>query len=235
MAAQDDARELEMLRLFNLEKLEGSGRGDIDAVLTLDGPSIPESVRDTAVAFELKSATGGVPSISTVRDLGPHTIEKWRPLHWLFGIYARNGRGDQVLQYCLYGSPARMEPWYQRQLEYARADFELARCLPDLITEATLRNVLGPGEQFTRAQAKKLMKKQYSAAQYAEAEDLGKGLYSKEAMLAMLRQRGEYLVKRGSTRNNPHIPPGHFTGWEQITRNHAARLRELVVEALTEV
>lgn len=53
-------------------------------------------------------------------------------------------------------------------------------------------------------------------------------------MLAMLRERCGYVIRRGSTLNNPHIPAGFFEGWEQIREDHAARLRELVVEALQE-
>jgi hypothetical protein len=52
-------------------------------------------------------------------------------------------------------------------------------------------------------------------------------------MLSMLKERCGYLISRGSTRNNPHISAGYFKDWERIERNHAARLRELVVEALT--
>jgi hypothetical protein len=232
MATQDDEREREMLSLFNLEKPEGSGRGDLDAVLTLEGASIPEGFRDLAVPFELKSATSGRPDFSTVRDLGLHHIEKWRPLHWLFGVYARNDRGEQRLQYCLYGSPAKMEPWYQSLINYARADFELANCVPALIDMDTLTAVLGSAEQFTRDDARRLMKAQYSATQYKTASDRDDGGYSREAMLAMLKERARYLIQRGSTRNNPHISPSFFAGWEQIARNHAIRLRELVVEEL---
>ena len=51
-------------------------------------------------------------------------------------------------------------------------------------------------------------------------------------MLRLLRERCEYIIRRGSTLNNPHIPASFFEGWEQIVEDHAARLRELVVEAL---
>jgi len=36
----------------------------------------------------------------------------------------------------------------------------------------------------------------------------------------------------GSTLNNPHIPASYFSGWEHIEDDHAARLRELVADAL---
>ena len=87
VAAQDDVREREMRTLFNLTRPEEYGRGDIDAVLELKGRAVPEALQGSTVPFELKSATGGAPDISTVRDFGLHHLEKWRPLHWIFGVY----------------------------------------------------------------------------------------------------------------------------------------------------
>ena len=234
MAAQDDAREREMRTLFNLTRPEEYGRGDVDAVLELGGRAVPARLRGREVLFELKSATGGRPSISTVRDFGLHHVEKWRQLHWLFGIYGRNRSGDQVLQYCLYGSPQAMAPWFDQMSRYIAPDVELAEHVPGLITDSTLTAILGPGRRFTREDATRLMKKQYSAEQYVAAADLKDGGYSRRAMLRLLRERCDYVIRRGSTLNNPHIPPSHFRGWEEITADHAARLRELVVEALTQ-
>jgi orotate phosphoribosyltransferase-like protein len=61
--------------------------------------------------------------------------------------------------------------------------------------------------------------------------DLFQG-YSSERMLSILKDRCRYLIERGSTLNNPHIPASYFRDWERITENHAQRLRELVAEAL---
>ncbi|MEQ9552230.1 MAG: hypothetical protein RIM23_21790 [Coleofasciculus sp. G3-WIS-01] len=61
--------------------------------------------------------------------------------------------------------------------------------------------------------------------------DLFQG-YSPERMLSILKDRCQYLIERGSTLNNPHIPASYFQGWKRITENHAQRLRELVAEAL---
>lgn len=227
MAAQDDAREREMRSLFNLTRPEEYGRSDIDAVLELKGRAIPQQLRGRTLQFELKSATGGRPNISTVRDFGLHHLEKWRPLHWLFGIYE-----DGKLQYCLYGSPKAMKPWFDRMAAYIAPDVALAEHARDFITTKTLTSVLGPQRRFTRDEARQLMKNQYSSADYDAAADLPDGAYSRSAMLEMLRERSEYVIRRGSTLNNPHIPAGYFAGWEQITEDHAARLRELVVDAL---
>lgn len=228
MAAQDDAREFEMRTLFNLTRPEEYGRADIDAVLELKGRAIPQALRGQTVSFELKSATGGRPTISTVRDFGLHYVEKWRKLHWLFGIY-EGGK----LQYCLYGSPAAMKPWFDQMAAYIGPDVALAEHAPDFIKDTTLTAILGSGRKFTRADARRLMKNQYGAADYEAAADLPGGEYSRRAMLTMLRQRCEYVIRRGSTLNNPHIPASYFADWERITEDHAARLRELVVEALT--
>lgn len=233
MAAQDDAREREMRTLFNLKRAPDAGRGDIDALLELKGSSIPASLQGRQVDFELKSATGGKPTISTVRDFGLHHIEKWRKLHWLFGIYGRDAQGDQVLLYCHYGSPARMKPWFDQMASYVAPDVALANHVPDLITDATLTAVLGAKQQFTLADARRLMKNQYGRLDYMQAADLMGGNLSRAAMLRLLRERCAYVIRRGSTLNNPHIPASYFKDWERITDDHAARLRELVVQELT--
>ncbi len=93
--------------------------------------------------------------------------------------------------------------------------------------------VLGNAEDFGYEDARRLMKNQYSRQQYRDVADLPNERYSRTAMLAMLGLRCEYVIRRGSTLNNPHIPTGYFDGWEKIERNHAARLRELVAEALS--
>jgi hypothetical protein len=230
MPAQDDEREIQMRQLFNLTK--AGGRSDVDALLELSGRDIPELLRGRTVEFELKSATRGKATISTVRDFGLHYVEKWSRLHWLFGIYGRNSQGDQELQYCLYGSPEKMRPWFDRMAAYIAPDVALAACVPSLITDVTLTAVLGDADSFAAEDAKRLMKNQYRAVDYVAAADLGNGRFSRRAMLRLLQQRCGYVIQRGSTLNNPHIPASHFAGWLRITSDHAATLRDLVVEAL---
>jgi len=221
-----------MRTLFNLTKPEEYGRGDIDAVLELEGQSVPAELRGKRIPFELKSATGGRPDISTVRDFGLHYIEKWRELHWLFGVYMVEG-GEIKLQYCLYGSPQKMKPWFDQRAAYIGPDVALAECVPELIDEETLTRVVGGGEDFGYENAKLLMKNQLNRQAYRDAADLKGERYSREAMLELLRERCRYVIERGSTLNNPHISPSYFDGWEKIERNHAARLRELVSEAMS--
>jgi len=222
-----------MRTLFNLTRPEEAGRSDVDAVLELKGRGVPASLAGRTVSFELKSATGGRPTISTVRDFGLHHLEKWRKLHWIFGVYARDRRGDQRLQYCLYGSPRAMKPWFDRMSAYIQPDVALAEHVPALITDKTLTAILGKAARFDRDDAKRLMKNQYGADDYDDASDLPGGRYSRRAMLQMLQERCGYVIQRGATLNNPHIPAAFFEGWEHIADDHAARLRELVITALT--
>jgi hypothetical protein len=223
---QDDEREIEMRTIFNLSRPKKYGRGGIDAVLELDGASVPEELRGQTVPFELKSSTGGSPDISTVRDFGPHYMLKWETLHWIFGVYE-----DGELQYCLYGSPDKMADWYEQKAAYVRPDFALLESVPDLIGDEILSKVLGDAEDFGLDDAKALMKRQKTIPPYREAADLEGGRYSRTMMLKLLQERCRYVLRRGATLNNPHISPSFFGGWEKIERNHAARLRELVVDA----
>jgi hypothetical protein len=219
MVVQDDARERQLIELFKLKRIEGAGRADTDAELAVNSVSIP---------FELKSSTDD--SVTTVRDFGPAHVEKWKTKHWLIGFYEKDG---VTLKYCVYGSPKKMAPWVKEKEEYIRVDFELARVVPDLITLEILYQVLGKKDVYTVQDATLLHKRQYTTAQYHERRDLPDG-YSPERMLAILKERCRYLMSRGSTLNNPHVPGSYFAGWEHITERHAERLRQLVAEALAE-
>jgi len=212
---QDDARELEMLRLFNLRVATDRKRGEDDAYLRLDNNDLP---------FELKSTTSG--SVSTVRDFGPDHVRKWRGKHWLFGFYDQTG---MTLQYCCYASPARMEPWILQMASYVRPDGILADAVPELIGDDIVVRVLGDKPFYTLYEARAIAKNQYSAAKYRELMDLPEQHgYSRDRMLGILRERCRYVLLRGSTLNNPHIPSGYFKEWEQITEDHASVLRALV-------
>lgn len=218
MPVQDDQRELEMVRLFNLTVPDDRSRADIDAHLVIDG---------RRVNFELKSTTGK--SVSTVRDFGPEHIRKWRDdLHWIFAFYDKSGTR---LQYCIYASPADMEPWIAQKERYIKPDLELAEHLPPKTTEQMVVDLLGQKDVYTLAEAKWILKNQWKASQYKEAQDV-EGGYSLARMTEILRQRGRYVILRGSTLNNPHIEGGFFARFEKIETEHAARLRELVRDYL---
>jgi hypothetical protein len=215
--AQDDARETQMVLLFNLIVPPDRRRDDIDAYLELRGHADP-------IPFELKSTTSN--SVSTVRDFGPEHIAKWAHLHWLFAFYERNAT---TLRYCYYASPADMADWIDEKEQYVRPDYVLAQRAPEGITDDDLTEVLGPASDFPVEDAKRIMKAQWSAAEYLANADLAGGRYSRGAMLTLLRERCGYVIRRGATLNNPHIPESYLTARVQpITKDPAATLRKLV-------
>lgn len=217
MSIQDDAREFQMVQLFNLTVAEERGRSDIDAVLSYQGRDLP---------FELKSTTGR--SISTVRDFGRAHIEKWRDLYWLFGFY---GRGGARLKWCHYASPDGMREWIDGRATYVGPDLVLAEHAPELIGLEMVHRILGEKDAYTLEDARLVHKKQYTAVQYRDAMDL-ENAYSAERMLTIVRDRCRYVLERGLTLNNPKIPGSYFEGFERIEADHAIRLRELVSEWL---
>lgn len=219
MAAQDDARENRLVDLFNLDRPANRVRHGTDAILRLDGHA-------DELEFELKSVTTSKGGLTTVRDFGPDHIEKWKTKHWLVAIY----NGDQ-LESCKYGSPDHMAAWTFEKWEYIRPDFEMAKVVPPLIDLATMIEIIGDKQTYSVEDAKRLHKNQYTVAQYRELMDTGDG-YSQEKMLTIFRDRAKYVIERGSTLNNPHIPLSYLEPWPTITRDHASELRRLVNEWL---
>lgn len=219
MTVQDDSREQELISLFQLEKPVNATRISTDAFLDLNGEKIP---------FELKSTTSN--SVTTVRDFGRDHIRKWEGKHWLFGFYETSGKTIR-LKYCLYGSPQAMTPWIEEKEAYIIYDYRLAQLVPELLSIELLYDILGQKEYYTLEDAQKLQKRQYSSQEYRQRMDM-EGGYSPTRMLSLLQERCRYLIERGSTLNNPHIPASYFNGWERITSNHAQKLREMVIAAL---
>ncbi|NKR27509.1 hypothetical protein GS479_19330 [Rhodococcus hoagii] len=218
MPAQDDAREREMTLLFNLTVPEDRTRGGLDAQLEVDGQDV--------VPFELKSTTND--SVSTVRDFGPEHIAKWKHLHWLFAFYEKDGT---TLRYCYYASPADMADWVGDKEKYVLPDYVLASTAPTRVTDDDLTEIVGQGDSFSKAEARQIMKNQWNAKQYKENADLPDARYSRGAMLSLLQQRCEYLIRRGATLNNPHIPEKYLKDRvEPILKNHASEVRRLVGE-----
>ena len=211
--AQDDARENRLIDLFNLSQSADRVRHGTDAILKLD---------DVEYEFELKSATTSKGGISTVRDLGPGHIAKWRTKHWIMAFF----EGTKLL-YCRYGSPDAMRPWITEKWDYIKADFEMAKHVPTHITLDAMFEIMGKKGIYTKADARKIHKNQMSAAQYDAAQDL-EGGYSPARMLDIFKDRARYVIERGSTLNNPHIPAKYLESWPEIRRNHAAELRTLV-------
>lgn len=208
---QDDERESTMIALFQLSKDPGEGRSGVDAYLELD---------DRIISFELKTTSKS--SVTTVSDFGPSHIQKWKGKHWLFSFY----KEDASVTY-KYATPRMMELWIREKEEYIQPDFQIAELASQKLDKQDLFLICGEKNIYTFEDAYRLQKKQYSKAHYLKLQDVDDG-YSQEQMLSILRERANYIMERGSTLNNPHIPSKHFSGWEEITDNHSSRLRELV-------
>lgn len=209
MAFQDDKREKELISSFQLEEVEG--RASTDALLVIDNKTLE---------FELKSTATG--SVTTVRDFGPEHIQKWKTKHWLIGLYEQD-----KLSYCWYASPLDMAPWIKSKEEYIKADFDLALNVPDLIQMDILHRLLGKKEIYSLEDARKLHKRQYTAQQYTDLMDNESG-YSAQRMLKIVQARCRYVIERGSTLNNPHIPKTYFNDWTKIKPGDIKTLHKLV-------
>ncbi len=211
--AQDDVRENQLVDLFNLERPEKRVRHGTDAILKVGGNTLE---------FELKSVTTLSGGLSTVRDLGRDHIEKWRNKHWIVAFYGANG-----LIKCKYASPDDMALWINKIWAYIKPDFQIADEVPPLLTLPAMIRVVGTKKHYTREDARRLHKNQYSAIQYKEMMDRPDG-YSPQRMLEIFRDRAAYLIQRGSTLNNPHVPAQFFEPLPTISKNHAVELRKLV-------
>lgn len=206
--AQDDRREQQMRDRLNLKT--DRVRAGIDAYLEYKG---------TRVNFELKSTTGK--SVSTARDFGPNHFQKWKDIHWIFAVY--NREETQILKFH-YASPAGMAPWIEEQVKYAYPDLVLLENLPDnaFSADAVLKIFDGNQGPYTRKDVSRIMKKQWTAEDYSSAADVG-DLYSMEAVISMLHKRCRYLIERGSTRNNPHIPADFVAGLPLLDNDETAK------------
>lgn len=211
--AQDDVRENRLVDLFNLTRPPNRARHGTDALLLIDAHEIE---------FELKSVTIEKGSVSTVRDLGPDHIKKWRGKHWLIGFFE-----EVDLLHCKYGTPDQMTPWINQIYEYIRVDLEMAELVPSMITPEIMTRIIGKKESYDVEDARKLHKRQYTAAKYRSLMDHENG-YSPARMLEVFKDRARYIIRRGATLNNPHIPLEYFDSWSTITKNHAQELRGVV-------
>ena len=216
MTVQDDARENQLIKLFQLEQPPNRRRNDTDALLNYKGKTF---------YFELKSTTKN--SVTTVRDFGIEHIKKWQNKHWIIGFYDQ----ETNLKYCHYASPKEMSKWIKEKEQYIAGDFKLAQLVPNLINLQVMYNIVGEKQYYTIQDAKKIQKRQYTLEEYHQLMDRENG-YSPQRMLQIIRDRCEYIMRRGSTLNNPHIPASYFNGWEKIIDNHASKLRQCLDQYL---
>lgn len=222
---QDDEREEKTRELFSMYKDDNEGRSGIDAHLSLEGVDIPFELDTVELPFELKTTSNG--SVTTVRDFGPDHIEKWKNKHWLIGFFID---GEEYYKYL---SPKDMAPWIKEKADYISLDFGLAEILSKKLTLTDMYKLIGRKSKYTLDDAKKVQKKQHKVAEYKAMQDKKDG-YSPRKMLEILNNRTKYLIERGSTLNNPHIPLSYFESFPKITENHSEDLLTKVKEYLTE-
>jgi hypothetical protein len=221
MAVQDDSREQELCNLFNLVWDPDHSRGGEDAWFEAKVKG-----RSVQVPVEVKSTTTS--SVSTARDVGLDHIHKWREKIWVIGYYStERSRGKPRLVSTLCLTPDEMEPWIAQVEQYIAPDFAIGQRSATRLTKQDLFVICGEKLVYSLEDAQRLYKKQWSKAEYDAAMDVMEG-FSQARMLEILRQRALYLLSRGATLNNPHVPKGFLDRFQDqlIIKEHAARIRE---------
>lgn len=213
MPVQDDERERELVRMFNLDWDPAHQRAGVDAVLNLQ-------VDGRAVKFEVevKSTTGR--TVSTARDVGMEHIGRWRRMLFVVGFYSREARRPE-LQRALCLTPIDMEPWIASIESKVQIDFKIAQRASRRLELEDLFEVCGEQPSYSLQDAKRLHKQQWTAEQYAAALDMADGgeqRISQSNMLAILRLRSRYIAERGATLNNPHVTKSHLDGFADTDR-----------------
>ena len=231
MTVQDDARERELCRIFNLQWSREHQRDGTDASfkIEINGATVE-------IPVEVKSTTGN--TVSTARDVGMPHIKKWRSHFWIIGFYTKTRDPDLIKTLCL--TPDDIEPWVASIEAKILPDFNLAKSASKRLVIDDLYEICGKKEYYTIADAKRLHKQQWSVAQYQKALDLeidGSKVISKEGMLSVLKLRSTYIAERGATLNNPHVTAkflNSFTNSDRaIEEDWAQKLREVAREYLT--
>lgn len=232
MTVQDDERERELVRLFNLEWDPAHQRAGVDALLR-----VQVGGEECTIEVEVKSTTGD--TVSTARDVGMEHIEKWRRKLFVIGFYSREARRPE-LQRCLCLTPADMAPWIDSIEAKVAIDHRIAQRAYASLQLDDLWAVCGQRAQYSLQDAKAVLRQQWSIQSYASAADVaddGDGRsFSPAAMLEVLRIRARYIAERGATLNNPHIPKRHLAAFSasdrEVVGDWAARIRAIAVEWL---
>ena len=227
MSVQDDERERELVRMFNLDWNPAHQRAGVDALLDLNVDSQP-----CRIEVEVKSTTGR--TVSTARDVGVDHIEKWRRKLFVIGFYSKEARRPELL-HCLCLTPLDMEPWIAAVEAKILIDFKLAALSSRRLTLSDLFELCGEKTAYTVEDAKRLHKQQWTAREYSAALDMlvdGEPRISQARMLAILQLRSQYIAERGATLNNPHVTKAHldrFAGSDRRVAgpNWAAGVRQI--------
>jgi hypothetical protein len=227
MSVQDDERERELVRMFNLAWDPSHQRAGVDAVLDV---ALPD--RQIRFEVEVKSTTGS--TVSTARDVGMEHIQKWRRKLFVIGFYSKEARRPE-LQRCLCLTPLDMEPWISSIEKKILIDFKLASCASRRLEFGDLFEVCGEQETYSLEDAKRLHKQQWTAEEYGAALDVvvdGEPRVSQAKMLEILSLRSKYIAERGATLNNPHITKAHLDLFAATSRevpgpNWAEAIRQI--------
>ena len=223
MTVQDNERERELVRLFNLQWDAAHQRSGVDAFL-----DVQTGTDKFRFEVEVKSTTGG--TVSTARDVGMDHIQKWRKKIFVIGFYSR-AAGRPELKTCLCLTPVDMEPWFNSIEQKILPDFQIAKLASKKLLLEDMFAVCGKKQHYTIADAKRLHKLQWSVEQYKEAEDLivgGKRRISATRMLDIFRLRSKYIAERGATLNNPHITKAHLARFAGTGREVNSNWAEMV-------
>ncbi|MBC7733809.1 MAG: hypothetical protein H7306_18265 [Bacteriovorax sp.] len=230
MAVQDDERERELVRMFNLAWDPAHQRSGVDALLDveLEGATFRFEI-------EVKSTTGD--TVSTARDVGMEHIQRWRRMLFVIGFYSKEARRPE-LKRCLCLTPTDMEPWIASVESKILVDFKIAARASRKLDLADLFDVCGEQSSYSLADAKRLHKQQWTTAEYEAALDTMEGnrpRISQLKMLEILKLRSRYISERGATLNNPHVTKTHLlpffgTDRELVGNAWAASIRKLAAE-----
>lgn len=204
---QDDARERAMVGALNLRTRPDRQRQGEDGYM-----DVKIKGHSRRLLFECKSAPE-TEAFSTGRDTGLRKLNEWSSYHFIFGWFIAR---DNIPIRMWYGSPRMMHDWIEEEKEYLRSDLILSDVVPAKVDDAVVTALFGEGAQFTYDQMYKVMKAQWEGRghpnYYKEYADIRKSrrtaenLYSREVALKATQERVDYLLRRGSTVNNRHIP-----------------------------
>lgn len=230
MTVQDDAREKETRERFGL--LKGGERHEVDAYLDL-GILIADPI-----PFELKSSTKD-DSFTTARDAGLEHFQRWREKHWLLVLYDRKPK--LTMKTCWYGSPEMMEPKIREFEERVLADHKIGQLVSDSLNSEQVQEMFNGRTEFAIKEALNFVRPQrgsYGATVFGEKHvrdmaSLNGGRLNLNQMTEIMKIRSDYLIRRGSTINNPVIA----YSWIQenlceLEPGDAEGLRELVLKVL---
>jgi hypothetical protein len=227
LTVQDDERERELVRLFNLEWDPAHQRSGVDALLRFEAGGA-----ERVLEVEVKSTTGD--TVSTARDVGIDHIHKWRHKMFVIGFYTRRERRPELVR-CLCLTPDDMAPWIDAVAQKVEIDHRIAQRASAGLRLADVSAVCGRKRQYSIDDAKAVLRQQWSAQQYVRAADdadsEGHDAYSPAAMLAILRLRALYIAQRGATLNNPHITRSHLAAFfgtdREVHKDWASRIRAI--------